>query len=183
MGDNIMNHIAEYYRTRHALVLKLVDTLDDEQVMWRPNKTTPAIGFHVWHLARWADYLQEMLTEGGVQIWEQESLATRWGFDSANLGFAETGLEMADDASATLPLPKKAALLDYARRVFAQADQVVSNISDEQYHRKIQDRRGGTGEEVVLGDTVLNLTVHASRHLGMIEAIVGVQGRRGTATR
>ena len=55
----------------------------------------------------------------GVQIWEAEGLAARWGFDSARLGYAETGMLMDDDAAGRLPLPSKDALLDYARRTFA----------------------------------------------------------------
>lgn len=32
MADRIMRSIAEYYRTRHALVLKIVGPLDDRQI-------------------------------------------------------------------------------------------------------------------------------------------------------
>jgi hypothetical protein len=122
VADSVMDYIAEYYRSRHELVLKVIDNLNEQQMMWRPNRTTPSIGFHVWHLARWADYLQEVITGTGVQIWEQEKLAAQWGFADSNLGFAETGLGMEDDVVASLPLPRKEILLDYARRAFARAD-------------------------------------------------------------
>jgi hypothetical protein len=183
MADSIMGHISEYYRTRHALVLKLVDGLDDQQILWRLNRTTPSIAFHVWHLARWADYLQEMFTDNGIQIWEKQQLAARWGFTSAKLGFAETGLGMQDDDFVSLPFPGKEALLDYARKVFTKADQVVSKIPDDQFHCRVRDRHKVEKEEVTYGDAVLNFLVHASRHLGMIECILGVQGIHGTATR
>jgi hypothetical protein len=183
MADSIMDYIAEYYRTRHKLMLKLLDGLDDQQIMWRPNRTTPSIGFHVWHLARWADYVQEMITDTGVQIWEKEELAAQWGFGDANLGFAETGLGMDDDVLASLPFPRKEVLLNYARRAFSKADQAVSTISDDQFHRRVQDRHGAEWKELAIGDAVLNWLVHDSRHLGMIECMVGVQGLHGTATR
>jgi uncharacterized damage-inducible protein DinB len=183
MANSVMDYIAEYYCSRHEFVLKLVDGLNDQQIMWRPNRTTPSIGFHVWHLARWADYLQEVITGTGVQIWEQEKLAAQWGFDGANLGFAETGLGMDDEIVASLPFPGKEILLDYTRKAFTQANQAISKISDDQFHDRVQDRHGVEGEELTVGDAVLNWLVHASRHLGMIECLLGVQGLHGTATR
>jgi hypothetical protein len=182
MADSIMDHIAEYYRSRHALVLKLVGTLDERQLRWRPNRTTPSIAFHVWHLARWADYLQEMISATCGQIWEHEALAARWGFDGSSLGFAETGTGMTDDVSTSLPMPAKDVLLDYAHRAFAAADEAVGAIADEQFHRRIQDRHEAEWKEMAAGEAVLNWLVHDSRHLGMIECMLGAQGLHGTAT-
>jgi hypothetical protein len=42
MADSIMDYIAGYYRATHEQVLKVVDSLDDQQIMWRPNRTTPS---------------------------------------------------------------------------------------------------------------------------------------------
>jgi len=183
MADSIMGCVAEYYRSRHELVLKLVDGLDDRQIRWNPNRTTPSIGFHVWHLARWADYMQEMTTDNGVQIWEKEELARQWGFGEADLGFAQTGLRMDADVLASLPFPGKEVLLDYARRAFEKAGQAVGTVGDDRFHHPVRDRHAVEGEEVPLGEAVLSWLVHASRHLGMIECMLGVQGRHGTATR
>ena len=183
MASSPMGHIADYYRTRHALILKVVAGLDEDLFLWRPNRTAPSIAFHVWHVARWADYLQAMLSGTGLEIWMQEGLAARWKFRSEDLGFAETGLGMDDDASAALPFPGKEAVLDYARRVFAQAGQVAGAIRDDEFHRPVHDRRAVEGEELTAGDAVLNWLVHDSRHLGMIECLLGLQGLRGTATR
>lgn len=183
MADHIMRSIAEQYRTRHALVLKVVVDLDEHQIVWSPNGTTPCVGFHMWHLARWADYAQAMITGTGLQIWEAEGLATHWGFGNANLGFAETGLGMHDDVWASLKFPGKESLLEYARRAFSKGDQAVSAIGDDQFHRRVRDPHGVEGEELAVGDAVLNWMVHDSRHLGMIECLRGVQGLHGTATR
>lgn len=89
MADSPMSHIAGYYRSRHELILKIVAGLDEGQFLWRPNRTAPSIAFHVWHVARWADYLQAVLSGSGVEIWEQEGLAARWGFRAEDLGMIE----------------------------------------------------------------------------------------------
>jgi hypothetical protein len=38
------------------------------------------------------------------------------------------------------------------------------------------------GDETEIGEAILNHLSHADRHLGMIEAVRGVVGERGTAT-
>lgn len=124
-----------------------------------------------------------MITDTGVQIWEEEKLVIKWGFGGMNLGFAETGLGMDGDAFASLRLPGKAILLDHARRAFAKADQAVGTIDDDGFHRRVQDRRGAEWKEGEIGDAVMSWLVHDSRHLGMIECLMGVRGLHGTATR
>jgi hypothetical protein len=52
MTDSTLRRIAMSYAFTHEQVLKVVDGLNDRQVMWRPSKTAPCIGFHLWHLAR-----------------------------------------------------------------------------------------------------------------------------------
>jgi len=183
MADSMMGRLSTFYSSSHRQVLAVLNSLDDRYVMWSPNKTAPCIGFHLWHLARWADYLQEMITETSGQIWEAEGLAEEWGLQDADLGFAQTGMGLDDDASASLRLPVKDVLLDYARKAFAKADQVVGTMADEDFHRTVQDRLQAEGEEVEIGDAVLSWLKHDNRHLGMIECMLGVQGLRGTATR
>jgi hypothetical protein len=183
MSTGIMQDLADCYHSRHYLVLKLVDNLNDRQLIWRMNRTTPPIAFHVWHLARWADYLQEILSGGGDQIWDQEDLAEKWCFDEVNLGFGQTGLSMDNSDVDSLPFPRKEILLDYARRAFIRADMVISTFNDEHIYRKVIDPHGVEGEELTIVDAVLNWMMHASRHLGMIECLLGAQGLQGSATR
>ena len=88
-----------------------------------------------------------------------------------------------DGASASLRLPGKDVLLEYARKAFAKADQVVGSMTDEDFHRTVQDRLEAEGKEAEIGDAVLSWLKHDNRHLGMIECMLGVQGLHGTATR
>ncbi len=50
MPESIMAEICEQYRNTHENLLNLIVDLNDEQIGWTPNATTPSIGFHVWHL-------------------------------------------------------------------------------------------------------------------------------------
>src|SRR5512135_2342972 len=117
--DKIMAEIARQYRRVHENLLDLVNGLTDEQIRWTSGETTPCVGFHVWHLARWADYLQEIINGRGSQLWEKEAMAARWNMETASLGYAQTGMSMEDETTMALRIPGKDLLLDYARRVFS----------------------------------------------------------------
>ena len=123
----------------------MVDDLTDEQLRWQPGSHAPSIGFHVWHLARWADYDVHQV-EGTPQIWHAQGLATAWGFP-AGLGQADTGTEMGDDASDRLVLPGKAALVDYASAAFSAVDELLDRLSQDALVQSIRLREISAGRD------------------------------------
>jgi hypothetical protein len=122
--------------------------------------------------------LSKRLSEGR-QIWEAESLAEKWRLDPSVLGEGANGMGMDDDLTASLPLPGKEQLGNYARRVFEAANQAIAAVDDEQMQTNCIDLYG---RETSVGAAVISHLTHLNRHLGMIEALRGVQGLCGTAT-
>jgi hypothetical protein len=181
MTESIMTEISRRYRVTHENLLELVEGLTDEQISWTPNQTTPSVGFHVWHLARWADYLQEILNGRGSQLWEKEGLAARWNMETASLGYAQTGMSMDEETAITLRLPGKDLLLDYARRAFAAAYQAVTRIEDREFYKVYETLHGENWHDGQIGPILMTWMTHDNRHLGMIECLVGVQGGSGSA--
>jgi hypothetical protein len=80
-------------RDIHAVVLRLGESLDEDQLRWRPDDFATSIGFHLWHLGRESDFLRSALVarfeELGLdvgpgwgpitELWAREDLAVRWG--------------------------------------------------------------------------------------------------------
>ncbi len=181
MPENIMAEISRQYRLVHENLLDLVDGLTDEQIKWIPGGTTPCVGFHVWHLARWADYLQEIINGRGSQLWEKEEMAARWNMETASLGYAQTGMSMDDQTAMALRMPRKDLLLDYARRAFSLAEQAVDSINDHEFYRVYETLHGENWHDGHIGPIILTWMEHDNRHLGMIECLIGVQGMHGSA--
>jgi hypothetical protein len=175
----LLEHLLLEGEEAHRRVLLLVDPLNDEQLRWRPRPSAPSIGFHLWHLARWADY-DAQLIDSRPQIWEYRGLAPQWGMQPAGLGEAETGTEMGDEASERLSWPDSAALLGYAREAFAARHDAIQGLAPESLLEGIQSPHIGDDSKLDLLFTHLS---HDNRHLGMIESIRGFLGLRGTATR
>jgi len=174
ISASLLEQVNQERRETHRRVLELVAQLSDEQLCRRPGAHAPSIGFHVWHLARWADH-DRAGVDGKPEIWQARGLAREWGFPEAGLGQADTGTGMGDDAAELLVLPRRAALLGYAGDTFAALDATLASIPVESLMRPLDG-----------GEPLLNLVCgflsHDNRHLGMIEALRGVLGLSGTAT-
>ncbi len=169
----------------HDGALKLAERTDDAALRERPRRTAPPIAFHLWHMARWADRLQARITAavpslspGRSEIWVGERIADQWKITTP-LGKFDSGMEMGDEASVALTLPTKAALVDYVTRAFDAAQRAFDGIADDDLDlrgRDLYDR-----ESTVAAMLVGHLT-HLNRHLGMIEALIGIAGGSGTAS-
>ena len=177
------------FKDIHKVVLSLADDLNDEQLNWKPEGYSTSIGFHLWHLARESDYLKaailyhnpQFIPEfgDGRQIWENESLAQKWGFPEDLHQTVGTGLS--DEVAATLPIPHKDELLGYLRGSYEAMECFIEQLDtkypdfahvEEELKKKIEMAR-------------LNLLVflsHDCRHLGMMECLKGLQTGFGSAT-
>jgi hypothetical protein len=189
MTGPIGTMIYERVQKTHRRLLEICEDLSEAQLRCRPGPHAPSIAFHVWHMARWADRLQatlpRMMAASALpldlagELWQAEALAQRWGWSPDTLGYGQTGMEMSDEAAASLELPPRDVLFDYARRAFGAADHTVGAIKDQQLEQRGIDIYE---HENSVGYVLLVHLSHASRHLGMIECLRGVQGLRGTAT-
>jgi hypothetical protein len=161
------------------LLLESVASLTDGQVKTRPGGTLPSIAFHVWHSARWADYDCEACA-GVPQVWLTEGFAERWKLSGIEASDGGTGTGLGDDQAAALDLPGTEELVAYAASAFGLLEDTVGKLTDGRLLLKT-DRRESRAESV---EALLFMQLtHVNRHLGMVEAIKGLQGLHGTATR
>lgn len=196
--SSVADVIADMYALGHRNVLEAVAELGEDQMRWRPPRTN-SIAFNLWHIARWADHMQlvvgaltpglrERLGRTSSEIWTRDALSAKWGFPTGRLGSGETGMGMDEDASAELPLPAKDDLVAYATRAFEAADRAVREVRDDDLARgaefdPVAIPWASSSDYGTVAGWILGGIRHDSRHLGMIEALKGSMGLRGTATR
>jgi hypothetical protein len=166
------------FKDIHKVVLNLADSLNDEQLKWKPQGYSTSIGFHLWHLARESDYLKAAILHhntqfvpdfgDGKEIWQTESLAQKWGFPE---GLHETvGTGLSDEAAANLPIPKKDELLGYLGSSYEAIELLDMKYPDfenmdEELQKKIE----------MIRSNLLVFLSHDCRHLGMMECLKGLQ--------
>jgi hypothetical protein len=177
MGDPFTDAVKQRYRLGDQRVLSVLEGLAEEQMRWRPAPVTHSISWNVWHLGRWADYLQAQIPGMTPRlqqvlgprrgIWETEDLAAMWGFDPAILGWRQMGTDMEDKIAASLPFPDKDTVVGYMHRSFEQAASAVDSIADDEFGMIYRSSHAWAGERPI-GMYVVALYAHNERHLGQI---------------
>ena len=186
--------VRQEYGQTHRVILKFLHRLTDAQLHHQLSPHTHAIAWHTWHLARWADYLQASLPGmnpalarlgNADQVWHTEALATAWGFKPEQLGYHETGMDMPDAVALNMRFPAHETLLAYVQAAFDLAESRINSLSDEDcaLNEQLQPLTEGIWAAGTVGGAIFAHITHENRHLGMMEALLGIQGQRGSATR
>jgi hypothetical protein len=184
----------------HNRLLKACSALSPDHFAHICGPQAPPIGWHLWHIARFADRLQARLValvEGvpGAERWRQEQLAVQWRVAPADFGVHETGMGQPHaDAVRLVTVAGQAAVTGYARMVFEQLQTVVQQVTAEhlgQSYVGVLDYAAdmATGrvwatepqESSVVLDLVMHID-HGNRHLGAIEGLRGLFGSTGSVS-
>jgi len=152
MTDFIVKEIVDPWHLGfvHQALIDCTQDLTDDQFSARPSATSPPIGWHLFHIARWADRLQATFPikfpDDGYQVdlpnqvWVTEKIASKWKLQPTKLGWLETGPGMSVEDAVSVAFNGKDELLEYAQLVFDLAEQKIKNLNDKDfipYHRKV----------------------------------------------
>lgn len=184
--------LANHYRKVHEAALAMVDELSEDQFRWRPSPGPQSIGWNLWHIARWDDYLAEVLLEQTPslnhlgpprQVWTARNVATRWGLNSVELGLEEGGTTLTDVQAAAMTFPSKQAVTEYAAEVFDHLDAILPELDDSLIPHVLSTIvTEAFPTQDPYGDNVVDMFRHACEHLGTMEALKGMLGLRGSVT-
>jgi len=186
--DTAVNLLAKHYAVAHGRVVESAGRTEDSQFAKSMGTRVHSVAWQVWHIARWDDRFAEIVIDKTPdlagrfgppgQIWARESLAKQWGLPIGQMGRRDTGTGMDDEPADALRLPGKAVVLDYAQRVFAHLQAVLKAMPDDSLFAVMADDPDGDS----YADNIMIYLDHVERHLGMIEALRGLQGTAGSAT-
>ncbi|MDG0866091.1 hypothetical protein GKO46_03285 [SAR202 cluster bacterium JH702] len=164
-------------------ILQAVDALTEDEASKWPAPTAPSCKWHLWHMARWADYVQGLLSsivdEKSPELWEFAGVADEWGFDGVDLGMWGAGSGLGNESGQSLPLPIVAKVRSYATEAFDLLEKRVAKLDNDTFDAQFTDWHDN---DTSVGDAMVGYLAHANRHLGMLEAISGVLGKDGSVT-
>ena len=176
-----LGQMKDWFEIAHKEVCSLVSSLPDEKIAWQPHPAATSIAFNVWHLARWADYVQSNLRtntaglrqrlEPHDEIWASENLAAAWGLLQTDLGNVEAGNDL-EERAAELRFPGRAVLLDYLQRCYALEEEAMAAVDEEQFQAH-SDQHETTPEDTV-GRWLMSHLIHEWEHLGIIRYASGL---------
>jgi hypothetical protein len=172
------------YRLAHGRLLKAGEEVSREQFAWSAGPSLHSVAWQLWHAARWDDVFASYLhrafaRDPRAQVWERESLADRWSLATGSMGLRDTGTKMSDETAEGIRFPEQKEVVDYARLAFAYTEEGIELIPDD---RLLAVAKDDPDADTMLDNALIYLE-HLGRHLGMIEAIRGLEGLSGSSTR
>ena len=166
-----------------AQLLQASDWLSEEEASKWPPDNAPSCKWHLWHMARWADYVQALISpivdEASPELWEFAGVADEWGFDGIDLGMWGAGSGLGNETGKSLPLPSMEKVRAYAAEAFDLLEKRVGRLDNVSFNAPFTDWHDN---ETNVGDAMVGYIAHANRHLGMLEAISGILGKDGSVT-
>tara|TARA_B100000029_G_scaffold9842_1_gene10771 strand:+ start:235 stop:792 length:558 start_codon:yes stop_codon:yes gene_type:complete len=166
-----------------AQLLQAIDGLTEEEASKWPTDTAPSCKWHLWHMGRWADYVQALISpivdEESPELWEFAGVADEWGFDGIDLGMWGAGSGLGNETGKYLPLPSLENVRGYAAEAFDLLEKRVARLDSVSFNAPFTDWHDN---ETNVGDAMVGYIAHANRHLGMLEAISGIFGKDGSVT-
>lgn len=198
MALDLVSVLGERVALTHRWLIEAGTGLQPEQFAHVFSQDAPPIGWHLWHITRFADRLQARLaavTDGAVvhEEWQRTQLTARWGLTGLDTGVHETG--MGQPHAYAVELVSRAgqgAIVQYAQVVFDAFPPLLQKLTAEQltqpylgYTDYETDRQSGRvratapRESLVLQDLVMHIS-HCGRHLGAMEGLRGLLGSVGT---
>ncbi len=176
--------IVRFYRLTHDRLLKSAEDTNANDFSRSVGPSLHSVAWQLWHAARWDDVFAAHLhrdfgLEPSAQVWERSDLNARWGWVAGSMGRRDAGTGMDDAAADEMRFPDKDEVVDYAREAFAFARAAIEAVPPDRMTEIAKDDKDG---DTYL-DNILIYFEHLARHLGMIEAIRGLLGGKGSASR
>ena len=154
-GDTLAGVFQACLRTLN----QAVETMSEEDMVWRPFPETPSAGYYLWHVARVQDALIHKQILDRPEIYETHGYAQQFGLPQNDTGQDYTAAQRAHFQE-----PPKDDLLEYLRLTF----QAVLRTIDELGPEGLDIETAGGMQHIRY---LIILTTHANLHAGAINHI------------
>ena len=144
---------------------RILNTMTQQEIMWRPACGCNSMGLILFHVARSEDSFVQGRLRGQPQIWE----SGKW-YNKLNMEETDTGSHYTVDQVNSFVVPDMKVLLDYYDAVRAGTLDYLSTLTSSAFDKAV---KLPFGEFTVAG--VFSLVVsHSAQHLGEISYQRGI---------
>lgn len=161
----LKNHIRIELDGLKKTLTKGLDTLTQQELMWRPACGCNSMGLLLFHIARSEDTFIHTRLQGKTQIWE----SGKW-YNKLNMAESELGSHYTIDQVNAFSVPNLKDLLDYYDAVRAQTLYYLNSLTPEVFEKVVKLQ---FGEFTVAGIFAL-IVRHTAQHLGEISYLRGM---------
>jgi len=150
-------------------VARLLDGLDDDALVWRPDQRANTMAWLVWHIGRGTD-AQIAEVADGEEVWASGGWAGRFAlpFEEAATGYGQSA-----DQVGQVRVPG-ALLQGYVEATQERALAYLATLDDDDLDRVVDER---WDPPVTLGVRLVSVVGDATQHLGQAAYVKGLWQR------
>jgi len=171
MGEDVMDlsDFALYaFSDARAYLMKALDGLTDDELLWQPQPGANHIAFILWHMFREEDRFFQYKLQGAPQVWEEGRWYERLNLphDPQDVGFGWTAEQVA-----AFPHIRLSDLLAYGEAVRARTLDYLQNVKPAKMDDIVESDVFG---DTSVGNRIRHRIVGRAGHTGQIDYIRGL---------
>jgi hypothetical protein len=144
---------------------RILKTLTQQELMWRPACGCNSMGLILFHIARSEDSFIQATLQKKTEVWQSE----KW-YQKMNLVESEVGAHFTVDQVNAFPVPDMKDILDYYAAVRAKTVSYLNNADPKEFDKTVKLPFG----EFTLGGVFGLIVAHTAEHLGEISYLRGM---------
>ncbi len=164
---DLKDHIRLDIDTVQLGTTRVLQGLNQQELMWRPCSGCNSIGLIYFHMARLEDSFLQKRMQGKPEIWETE----KW-YQKLNLPVSEAGAHYTVEQVNAFPVPAMEDLKAYADAGRQHTLEYLNNLTPEEFDRVVTLPRFG---EISIAAAFARLVGHLAQHVGEISYLRGIQ--------
>ena len=146
---------------------RVLDSLTQQEVSWRPASGCNSIGLILFHAARSEDSMIQGILQGKPEIWKSE----KW-YEKLNLPAEEEGSHYTVDQVNAFLVPELSNIMAYYDAVRAQTKEYLKGMALEDFDRIVTFPNFGEFPAATIFSIIIS---HTSQHVGEISFLRGMQ--------
>ncbi len=161
--------VKEYIKTEldglKGTLIKVINTLTQQELTWRPACGCNSMGLLLFHIARSEDTFMQTRLQGKPQVWE----SGKW-YNQLKVAENELGSHYTIDQVNAFSVPDLKDILDYYDAVRAKTLDYLNSLTPEMLDKPVKLAFG----EFKVGAVFALVVRHTSQHLGEISYLRGM---------
>ncbi len=149
-------------------LIKALDSLTPEELLYQPDKESNSIGFILWHQIRCEDMMVIATLLRKTEEWETGKWAARMGFD---MDFKDNGWGYTAEQVSSFMVPKLEDLIAYGNKVRVETEKYIAGLAPSNFDEVKTTLFG----EMSISTLLTMLIVELALHTGHITYIRGLQ--------
>ena len=146
---------------------RVLDSLTQQELSWRPASGCNSIGLILFHIARSEDSIMQGILQGKPQIWK----SGKW-HEKMNLSDGEAGNHYTVEQVNAFQVPELSDILAYHDAVRAKTKEYLRGMKIEEFEKEVTFPNIG---ELPIASIFSLIVTHTSEHIGEMSYLRGLQ--------